>query len=237
MFGIDDMLMGGLMLGGSLLGGSMSNDRTDARQAQAQQFNSAEAQLNRDFQERMSNTAYQRSMADMQQAGLNPILAYSKGGASSPTGATASTSYTPAQDIVSPALSSAMSTIRMKSEVDNMQATNANLKLDAANKWVENSKLRSEDARIQAETKNTAARTATEIERLPVHTAERVKAEIDKGVYDDPKGKIARQLGTYGQEAQRASSALSNVMNPIKGFNQIWNDRAGTAMQRHDRGF
>ncbi len=57
---------------------------------QAMEFNAKEAQKTRDWQEMMSNTQYQRAMADMKKAGLNPILAYSQGGAGVPSGATAS---------------------------------------------------------------------------------------------------------------------------------------------------
>ena len=54
-------------------------------------FNAEEAKKNRDWQERLANTAHQREVADLIAAGLNPVLSVTGGaGAATPSGATAS---------------------------------------------------------------------------------------------------------------------------------------------------
>lgn len=58
----------------------------------ARQINKKQIGLSHDqmaFQERMSNTAYQRAMDDMRKAGINPLMVSKLGGASTPTGAMA----------------------------------------------------------------------------------------------------------------------------------------------------
>jgi hypothetical protein len=81
--------------------GFLGQQATNAQNRQLAADNTA-------FQERMSNTAYQRQVKDLEAAGLNPMLAYVKGGgASTPSG-----TVMPMQNAVSSGLSSAESAAR-----------------------------------------------------------------------------------------------------------------------------
>lgn len=94
--------------------------------AKANTQNMALAQRQMDFQRMMSSTAYQRAVQDMRKAGINPILAYGQGGASTPSGAT-----TQVQPELGAGAQSALAVARAQADVQNVRAQTELLRAQA----------------------------------------------------------------------------------------------------------
>lgn len=111
----------------------------------AEQANKSNRDISREqmaFQERMSNSAYQRAVADMRAAGLNPLLAYGQGGASSPSGAS-----TTMENIMAGASTGALDTLRLKKDIEEAQSR---IDLQASQKETERVRQENLDSQTDA---------------------------------------------------------------------------------------
>jgi hypothetical protein len=86
-----DGIWGDVLSAGASFLGQQSTNAANAQMAfQSNAFNAQQAEANREFQANQRATQYQTAVKDMELAGLNPMLAYSQGGAGSSAGSTAS---------------------------------------------------------------------------------------------------------------------------------------------------
>lgn len=200
------------------------------------QFSREEAEKARNFSASMSNTAYQRQVADMQAAGVNPALMYGSGasGASTPSSSAASpvgfSSGLGFQEALS-ALMLPMQLAQAAANVANTKANTENIKVGTEGQKIDNAFQQSSfDARLRSiELKNSVD--AHRIEEIDAHRNEmlenikKIAADTDVAFWEGtlkqasaaqivallPYQKLLLEAQTDGQKA----TALAQTMHAM----------------------
>lgn len=132
--------------GAAALGGFLGYK--GGQETNAQSLKIAREQMN--FQKAMSDTAYPRAVQGMKDAGLNPMLAYSQGGASTPVGSMPQVQNAAAQGVASAgaatnAVASMQSVLQSKALMEKTEAETRQIDLESASR----AKLLSHDATLK----------------------------------------------------------------------------------------
>lgn len=200
-------------LGGSVISGISSAFGASRQNKAAKQM----AREQMDFQERMSNTAYQRSMADMKAAGLNPMLAYSQGGASAPSGTSAPVvnESAGAGEAVSSGINSALSQRLLAKQLENIQADTEKKRTEQHAISVNADNAKRQSFNIDADTANKNTDNIMKFEQMKLmsenlHSAKAASAlaDIDTNIYKSQYGALLRNLEKILGPANSAKSLM-----------------------------
>lgn len=209
-------------IGGALVGGLFGK----SAQSSANKVNIQLNRENRDWMEKMSNTEWQRGVQDMKAAGLNPMLAYSQGGANSPQNSAATVQPEDAlAKSVTSAAANALQAQQMQANIDLTKANTVKTLEEAKTAGVTSGnaedRQQAEIAEIRNRTLNIMAQqdlTDTERQRLEDTMPSIIKMERERARLTE------MQANTAGSESRLKAAQIPSAEAEAK----LWNEMSGT---------
>jgi hypothetical protein len=201
----------------SLIGGERANRSREEMAAAANAASAESAAKQMEFQREMSNTAYQRSVSDLKAAGINPMLAAMKGGATTPGGAMYTAQMPQVFDTITPAVQSFNQTQLSSAQSGQYQAqtglTNTQVKqVEAAT-----DKIREEIKNIPTEGERLRQMVFVLQEQEYLYRAQGFESQERQRMLAETVKKLIEETKVVGAEA----SAIDSLNNLGREYGQL----------------
>lgn len=180
---------------------------THSAQKKANTTNIALQQQQQSWEEKMANTSYQRAVGDLKAAGLNPMLAYSQGGATTPN---VSAAQVIPEDALGRGMQSALQQAMAAEQIKQMQAQTHLITANAEGQDLNNRM----NAWNEPYSARAASNRAAQLEADADAAMQRVKNLKTEWETDKQDLKVKQRLEEALVEAQQAATKLAQLDIP-----------------------